>query len=98
MEKGQGSKLFNVLKNANIRNDTSCRHDNRQGFSVSWLDNDSLNGYDYFSGMTSLVAWEGKLSAVTISGSCYVGPSENQAPVEADTYNLVRLNFRVEVG
>ncbi len=89
---------FNILRNSIIRNDTSCRHDNNDGWAVVWDENDNFRQYTEVGGLTSMLVWDRSYVAVTTSGSCYVGPSQDQTPVNALVYSTIKLNMRIELN
>lgn len=87
---------FNILRNSIVRNDLSCRHDNRDGFSVVWDENDNFRQYNDVSGLTTRVVWDRNYFSVSVSGTCYLGPETDQVPFEGGVYNLVKAVFRIE--
>jgi hypothetical protein len=89
---------FNVLRNAIIRNDRSCRLDNNEGFSVVWRENDNFQQYEEFSGLTSRLVWDRRFVAVAVSGTCFIGPNTDQVPFDGGIYHLVNAKFRLEPG
>ncbi len=89
---------FNILRNSVIRNDMSCRHDNNDGWAVVWDTDDDFKQYSEVVGLTSLIVWDRAYVAVTTSGSCYLGPSQDQTFVDALVYSTVKLTMRIEVN
>jgi hypothetical protein len=90
--------MFNIFKNANIRNDTGCRHDNNVGWSVAWTENDDFKSYTTTSGVTTELVWDRNYVFVTTSGVCYTGPSTDQTAFDASIYSQLRVNYRVETS
>ena len=89
---------FNILRNATIRNDMSCRHDTNDGFSIVWDEDENFKQYGEFSGLTTRLVWDNNYFAVATSGVAYIGPSTDQPPTDGGVYNLVKVFFRIEVG
>ena len=90
------NQLVNIFVNADVHNCTDCIHDSRLGYSISWEENNNLNGYDSVGGLTSYTTWDGVYFATSISGSCFISPSDNIS-VDASYYTLVRAEFRIDV-
>jgi hypothetical protein len=88
--------MFNILRNADIRNDTSCRHDNNVGWSVEWSENEDFKGYTTASGVTTRLVWDRNYVFATTSGICSIAPSTDQTPFDASEYSQVRINYRIE--
>lgn len=87
---------FNILRNAVIRNDMGCRHDNNDGWAVVWNENDNFKQYTEVSGVTSTLVWDKAYVAVSTGPTCYISPSSNQSPFEALAYRQVIAYFRIE--
>lgn len=90
-------ETVNIFKNADIYNSTACVHDGRLGYYVDWTTNDDLNGYDSVDGLTSYTVWDGVYFGVSVSGSCYLGPSSDIS-VDASTYTKIKVDMRLDVG
>lgn len=87
---------FNIFQNAVIRNDSSCRHDNRDGWHVAWDTQGDFKGYTEHSGVTTRIVWDKRYAFATTSGTCYVGPSEDQSPFDGGVYSTVKVTYRIE--
>ena len=87
---------FNILRNATIRNDMGCRHDNNDGWAVVWDENDDYKQYNDISGITSTVVWDKTYVSVATSGTCYIGPTQDQAPIDALVYGFIKVTYRIE--
>ncbi len=87
---------FNILRNADIRNDMSCRHDNNDGWAVVWDENDNFRQYDEVSGLSGRVVWDKNYVSVSTASSCYLGPSTPQTPFDAMQYSLISIYMRIE--
>lgn len=90
--------MFNILRNADIRNDTSCRHDNNVGWSVEWSENEDFKGYTTASGVTTRLVWDRNYVFATTSGICFIAPATNQTPFDASEYSQVKINYRIETS
>lgn len=90
--------MFSILKSADIRVATHCKHDNQNGYSVVWDENDNFKQYQDLSGASSAVVWEGVYTAVSMSGTCSVGPIADQSPINTGFYNTVKVKYRVDIG
>ena len=89
--------MFNLLRNATIRNATNCRSDSNDGFVVVWEEDEDFKQYEEFSGITTRLVWDRNYFAASTSGICYIGPSTDQVPFDGGIYNSVKTIFRVEV-
>lgn len=90
--------MFNIFRNAVIRNATHCRHDNGDGYAVVWDEDDNFKQYGEFGGLTTRLVWDSNYFAVATSGTCYIGPTTDQIPFDGGVYDKVKATFRVEVG
>lgn len=90
-------QIVNIFRNADIYNCSSCIHDSRLGYEVSWEENNDLNGYSLTDGLTSNTVWDGVYFGVSTSGSCYISPSSDIS-VNASTYTSVKVDMRIDVG
>lgn len=88
--------MFNILRNANIRNDTSCRHDNNVGWSVEWDENENFHSYTTTSGVISSLVWDRNYVFATTSGICSLEPDTDQVPFDAAQYSQLKINYRIE--
>lgn len=89
---------FNILRNADIRNDMSCRHDNNDGWAVVWDEDNDFKQYTAFSEISGRGVWDKRYFFVTTSGSCYVGPATDQVAFDGSIYNTLKVTFRIEKG
>lgn len=87
----------NIFRNADIYNCTSCVHDSRLGYYVSWETNNDLNEYGTVEGITSHTVWDGVYFGVTTSGTCYIS-QDNDISVDASDYNVFKINMRLDTG
>jgi len=92
-----GQTELNIFVNSDIYNCTDCIHDSRLGLRASWAEDNDLNGFDSYSGITSITTWDGVYFAVSDSSSCYIGPSSTLA-VDGSLYTLVKLGMRLDPG
>ncbi len=90
--------MFNIFRNAVIRNATHCRHDNSDGYAVVWGEDDDFKQYGEYGGLTTRLVWDRNYFAVATSGTCYIGPTTDQVPFDGGVYDRVKATFRVEVG
>lgn len=89
---------FNILRNANVRNSTSCRNDSNEGYAVSWEDDNDFQQYEEFSGLTTRLVSSQNYFFVATSGTCYISPIVNQPSFDAGSYDTVKVSYRVDVG
>ncbi|MCK5015855.1 MAG: hypothetical protein KAS32_02190, partial [Candidatus Peribacteraceae bacterium] len=88
---------LNIFVNADIYNSVSCIHDSRLGYQVNWAENNNLNGFDLYSGITSVTTWDGVYFAVSNNSTCYIGPSSTLS-VDGSLYSMVKLSLRLDPG
>lgn len=88
---------FNIIQSADIRNSTRCLHDNKSGWAVYWNEDGNFEQYEEFGNVASPVVWDGKLSCVSTSGTCYIGPTQDQTAVDTSVFTLVKAKFRIEL-
>lgn len=89
---------YNILRNAVVRNSMVCKQANGAGFTVKWEENDDLQGYEEFSGLSARGVWNRVFFGVSTSGVCYVGPTADQTPFDGEVYHLVNIDYRVDPG
>lgn len=87
---------FNILRNATIRNDMSCRHDNRRGYAVVWDEDSNFKQYTDVSNLIARVVWDKVYFAVSTDSSCSIGPESAQVPFDGGTYDLIKVVMRLE--
>jgi hypothetical protein len=92
-----GQTELNIFVNADVYNSTECINDSRLGYHVTWEDNNNLNGYDTYSGVTSVTTWGGVYFAVSSGSSCYISPTTSTS-IDASLYTLVKLGMRLDPG
>jgi len=88
---------FNILRNATIRNAMFCRHDTNDGFSVTWDEDDNFKQYGEFGSLTTRTVWDNRYFAAATSGTVFIGPTTDQPPVDGGVFDLIKVNFRIEV-
>jgi len=89
---------FNILRNADIRNSSSCRFDTNEGYSVVWDEDNNFKDYVEFDEITTRLVSDQSYFFVATSGTCYVSPSTDQPTFDAGPYDTIKVNYRVEVG
>ena len=88
---------LNLLINADVYNCVDCIHDSRLGYYVSWAENNNLNGYDSYSGITAVTTWDGIYFAVSSNTSCYLG-SSTVLSIDASAYTIIKISLRIDLG
>lgn len=88
---------INILSNSDIYNCTSCIHDSKLGYCISWEENNNLNGYGDVGGLTSYTTWGGVYFGVSTSGSCYIS-QESDLSVDASIYSTIKVDVRLDTG
>ena len=88
---------INIFRRSNISNCNSCIYDSNIGYYVDWPTNNDLNGYDSYSGVTSVTTWDGVFFAVASSSECYLSHSSSIS-IEASKYDIVKIYMAVNPG
>lgn len=90
--------MYNLLRNARVRNSQQCRFDSNLGYSVSWDTDDDFRGYTTYSGSTARLVSNGYYFMVTTDSGCSITTPESSISIDAGTYSLVSVHMRLYPG
>lgn len=89
---------YNLLRNARIRNSTSCRYDTNDGYSIRWDTEGDYRGYTTYSGVTARLVSNGYYFMVTTSSGGYITSPGDVMQLDAGIYTDVSVDMRIYPG
>lgn len=90
--------MYNLLRNARIRNSSQCRFDSNLGYAVAWDEADNFRGYTTYSGITARLVDNGYYFMVTTGPDCYITTDSPTIAIDAGVYTSVDVYMRIYPG